>query len=127
MIEAVQLEGLSHHAGHREILRIERLGIARGEMVGLLGPNGAGKTTLLRCLLGMQRHVRGTVQVLGCNATTSSSREMTLLRRRIGYVPQLLPARSELPLTVREVVAIGRTGMRRSVSSAVSRGLAHRG
>jgi len=31
------------------------------------------------------------------------------LRRRIGYVPQLLPARSELPLTVREVVAIGRT------------------
>jgi iron complex transport system ATP-binding protein len=31
------------------------------------------------------------------------------LRRCIGYVPQLIPARSELPLTVREVVAIGRT------------------
>jgi iron complex transport system ATP-binding protein len=108
---AVHLDGLSVHAGHREILSVESLLVARGEQLGLLGPNGAGKSTLLRCLLGMQQHVRGRVNVLGGSVGTLSSGEIAKLRRRIGYVPQLLPAQSEMPLTVREVVAIGRTGV----------------
>jgi ABC-type cobalamin/Fe3+-siderophores transport system ATPase subunit len=108
---AIQFEGLTVHAGRRDILNVPRLEIVHGELVGLLGPNGAGKSTLLRCLLGMQAHVHGAVSVLGRNIRSLQSSGVAALRRRIGYVPQLLPARSEMPLTVREVVAIGRTGI----------------
>jgi len=59
----------------------------------------------------MQGHVRGHVAVLGQQIGGLHSGGLAKLRRRIGYVPQLLPARSEMPLTVREVVAIGRTGL----------------
>lgn len=111
MTAAIQFEGLSVHAGRRDILNIPHLEIAHGELVGLLGPNGAGKSTLLRCLLGMQGHVHGYVAVLGQDVHSLDSAGLAGLRRRIGYVPQLLPARSEMPLTVREVVAIGRTGI----------------
>jgi iron complex transport system ATP-binding protein len=80
-------------------------------LVGLLGPNGAGKSTLLRCLLGMQSRAKGHISVLDRDVHTSGSARLTEMRRRIGYVPQILPARTEMPLTVREVIAIGRTGI----------------
>jgi len=108
---AICIDGLSVRAGRRTLLAIESLRVGRGELVGLLGPNGAGKSTLLGCVLGMQRHAAGAVAVLGWGLGRLGAGEMAALRRRIGYVPQVLPARSEMPLTVREVVAIGRTGV----------------
>jgi len=108
---AVQLDDLIVRAGRRTILSVDSLRLERGELVGLLGPNGSGKTTLLRCLLGMQGRVRGRAEVLGRPVGDLGSGGLAGLRRRIGYVPQILPARSEMPLTVREVVAIGRTGI----------------
>ncbi|MFB3893271.1 MAG: metal ABC transporter ATP-binding protein [Phycisphaerae bacterium] len=111
MTTAIHLDGLVVHAGRRDILNVSHLEIAQGELVGLLGPNGAGKSTLLRCLLGMQGHVQGDVSVLGWRVRSLGYSSLAALRRRIGYVPQLLPTRSEMPLTVREVVAIGRTGI----------------
>lgn len=107
---AIQISGLSVRAGRRTILSVGRLSIEQGEFVGVVGANGAGKSTLLRTCIGMQRHVSGQVHVLGLNLADLSVSAMTALRRSIGYVPQLLPVRGEIPLTVREVVAIGRTG-----------------
>jgi len=108
---AIHCDGLIVHAGRRDILDVSGLAISQGELIGLLGPNGAGKSTLLRCLLGMQNADRGGVSVLGEDVRSLGPTGLAGLRRRIGYVPQLLPARSEMPLTVREVVAIGRTGI----------------
>jgi len=110
-LPAIDCEALAVRAGGQEILHLPRLTVSREEMVGLLGPNGAGKSTLLRCLLGMQGAVSGRVSVLGEDVESSSSGRLARLRRRIGFVPQMLPARNEMPLTVREVVAIGRTGI----------------
>ncbi|MGC9453743.1 MAG: ABC transporter ATP-binding protein [Phycisphaerae bacterium] len=109
---AVHCPDLSVSTGAGEILRLRRHRIEAGELVALLGPNGAGKTTYLRCLLGMQSHARGQLSVLGRELARLGAGEMAALRQRVGYVPQMLPARSEMPLTVREVVAIGRTGVR---------------
>ena len=106
---ALELRGLSVRAARREILHLDALSVGRGELVGLLGPNGAGKSTLLRCLLGLQSRARGRIEVLGQSIFGLEPGALARLRRRIGYVPQLLPSTSEMPLTVREVVAIGRT------------------
>ncbi|MGH8352094.1 MAG: ATP-binding cassette domain-containing protein, partial [Pseudomonas sp.] len=41
------------------------LEVAAGELVCLLGPSGCGKTTLLRCIAGLERQDRGSLQVAG--------------------------------------------------------------
>ena len=106
----LDIRSLRIKRGGRDILQIERLEIARGEVVVVLGPNGAGKSTLLKCLLGFTRPNAGELRVLE-TAVWPSHPPLAALRRRIGYVPQELAAHSETPLTVREVAAIGRTGI----------------
>ena len=56
--------------------------VATGSVTGLLGPSGSGKSTFLRAVVGVQRVVGGTVEVLGAAAGSST------LRRRVGYMTQ---------------------------------------
>ena len=107
---AVQIKKLIVHAGRRCVLDVDQLQIPAAEITAIMGLNGAGKTTLLRTCLGFVTPTRGEVHVLDCPVSQLRGGPLAQLRRRVGYVPQLLPARSELPLTVREIVAIGRTG-----------------
>ena len=108
---AIDIRALHVRAGGRTILSVESFRAAAGQVLTLLGPNGAGKTTLLKVCLGLHRPAAGEVRVLGEPVTRLRGGALRRLRRRIGYVPQVLAPRSEMPLTVREVVAIGRTGV----------------
>jgi len=107
----IEVRSLAVRVGGRNILQVEHLVIDRGEVVVVLGPNGAGKSTLLKCLLGFSRPTSGEIHVLGHSLAPRARTSLSQLRRRVGYVPQVLAAHSETPLTVREVVAIGRTGI----------------
>jgi len=109
---AISIEALSVCRRGRTILQLEHLEVRRGQVVGLLGPNGAGKTTLLRTCTGYIRPTRGGVMVLGERVDRLGMLGITRLRQRVGYVPQMPAVAGELPITVREVVAIGRTGVR---------------
>lgn len=106
---AIELRSLTLHAGQRCVLEVPELRVEAGSLLAVLGPNGAGKTTLLRACLGLATPTNGSITVLDENVPALRGAALARLRSRLGYVPQLLPARSELPLTVREVVAIGRT------------------
>lgn len=106
---ALELSSLTVHAERRCLLDVNQLRADTGTIMAIMGPNGAGKTTLLRACLGLAVPSRGSLSVLGESVPALRGAALAALRRRIGYVPQLLPARSELPLTIREVVAIGRT------------------
>lgn len=106
---AIEWRHLHLHVGHRPVLELDYGRTETGSIHALMGPNGAGKTTLLRACLGLIPPAGGELSVLGQPVQALRGAALAALRRRIGYVPQLLPARSELPLTVREVVAIGRT------------------
>jgi ABC-2 type transport system ATP-binding protein len=63
-----------------------------GEIFGLLGPNGAGKTTTIKMLITLLPPTSGTALVAGADIV----REPGLVRRRIGYVPQLVSADGSL-------------------------------
>ena len=94
----------------RQILSVDLWEVGAGSLVGVLGPNGAGKSTLLKCLTGVVRPCPGSVHVLGHDIGRLGSVALTRLRRRVAYLAQLLAPGSEMPLTLREVVSIGRTG-----------------
>ena len=97
----VQLQEVSCGYGSQEVLSQVSLDIMHGDFVGLLGPSGSGKTTLLRTVLGAVDIYRGQVLVEGA----STDRK----RPRVGYVPQLETIDWNFPVTVREVVMMGRT------------------
>ncbi len=83
----------------RVVLDRVSLEVPSGQRVALVGPNGAGKTTLLRTLVGLVPY-EGTVEVDGLDARL----QPVAVRRRIGYVPQLLSFPQHL--TAAEVVAL---------------------
>lgn len=84
------------------ILKDVNLEIHPGEFVSVIGPNGGGKTSLLLLALGMLRPNRGTVQVFG----RAPERE----RSRLSYVPQFTRFDPLFPVTVYDVVQMGRLG-----------------
>jgi ABC-type Mn2+/Zn2+ transport system ATPase subunit len=100
----VRVVGVSRHFGRRRVLARVSLECARGEILGLLGPNGSGKSTLLHAIAGLLEPAAGELQVFG--------RPPAEARRRIAYVLQAQHAPEHLPVTVREVVALGRAPIR---------------
>lgn len=108
----VDIRNLNVFAAGRSILALESLSIEPGEVVAILGPNGAGKSTLLKAMTGFRHAAADRLKLLDRNVLRLSRRGLSHLRRRVGYLPQLLTAGSETPLTLQEVVAIGRTGRR---------------
>jgi zinc/manganese transport system ATP-binding protein len=100
--DLLRLDGVSVRLGGREILRDVSFGIRPGQFTGLIGPNGAGKTTLIRVILGLQPVTSGSVLIDG---RPRSAREES-----IGYVPQKLAIEPDMPLRVRDVVALGLDG-----------------
>lgn len=71
-----------------------------GHRLALLGPNGAGKSTLIRTLAGLLKAEHGSILWRGQRLAGST--------REIAYLPQLDRHREGFPVTVREVVAMGR-------------------
>jgi len=87
------------------VLEDINLTVNRLDFIGLIGPNGGGKTTLIKVLLGLVPPARGEVRVL--------SKPVEEGRRHIGYVPQVVEFDRDFPISVCEVVRMGRLGTRR--------------
>jgi ABC-2 type transport system ATP-binding protein len=66
--------------------------INKGEIFGLIGPNGAGKSTLIKMLTTLLPPTAGSATIAGFDIVTQPAE----VRRRIGYVPQLLSADGSL-------------------------------
>jgi zinc transport system ATP-binding protein len=102
---AVEIRGLSVRYNGLTVLEEIDLDIQAGKVVGILGPNGAGKSTLLKVILGLVKPSQGEVRVFG---------EAPLkLRRRgqiLGYLPQRPLTNPHFPISVLEVVLMGRYG-----------------
>jgi iron complex transport system ATP-binding protein len=105
----IGLTNVNVRRSRRTILDIENLNITAGQFVNLIGTNGAGKTTLLCVCCGLVRPNSGTVRFDGADLASLGWWRKVALRKRIGYVPQSAEYNAELPFTVREVVAMGRT------------------
>jgi zinc/manganese transport system ATP-binding protein/zinc transport system ATP-binding protein len=115
----LQLRGVFCGYGGRAALRDIDLQVMRGDWVGLLGPSGSGKSTLLRCILGAVDVYAGEVLFKGVPVRAA--------RPRIGYVPQLETIDWQFPVTVEQVVMMGRAAQARWLPwfSAADRKLAH--
>lgn len=99
---AIQVEDLWFSYGPRSVLEGVSLEVPQGSFAALIGPNGAGKSTLLRILLGVVKPDRGRIAILGQPAGKQG--------QPIGYVPQGIRLPKGFPISVRDVVLMGRYG-----------------
>jgi zinc transport system ATP-binding protein len=82
------------------VIRKASLTVPRGDFLVIIGPNGGGKTTLLKLILGLLEPSRGTVSVFG---------ELPKkVAHRIGYVPQNVHVNKTFPVSLLDVVLMGR-------------------
>jgi zinc transport system ATP-binding protein len=100
--EVVRLEDVWVQYNGVPILEGINLAIEQDDFLGIIGPNGGGKTTLLKIILGLISPSRGKVSVLGKPPEKS--------RSKIGYVPQHNLFDRDFPISVGDVVLMGRYG-----------------
>ncbi|UIP00421.1 metal ABC transporter ATP-binding protein [Halobaculum sp. CBA1158] len=103
MTAAVDVREVTFAYGDRPVIADVSLTVEAGEFLGLVGPNGSGKTTLLELAIGLRRPDAGSVSLFGEPAADRADGE------RVGYVPQDAGGTAgEMPVTVEEVVRMGR-------------------
>ncbi|MFQ5534625.1 MAG: ABC transporter ATP-binding protein [Sphingomonadales bacterium] len=99
----LKVEDISVKLGDKVVLGNVSFHVDQGELVGLIGPNGAGKTTLIRTLTGLQTVECGVVRL---DDQPLARIDRRALARAVAYLPNGAPC--HWPITVRQVVALGR-------------------
>jgi len=96
----VVLQGVDFGYGDTLALENISLDVPRGSLVAVVGPNGAGKSTLLKLIAGVLKPRRGEISVLGGAPGEHA--------HHVAYVPQAEMVDWAFPVTVSQVVMMGR-------------------
>ncbi len=99
---ALSVENVSYRYQRTTLPALDEVNfsVRSGERVALMGPNGAGKSTLIKLACGLLEIQRGKVTVHGNPAGSC--------RHRVALVPQRTEVDWRFPVTVRQVVLMGR-------------------
>lgn len=98
---ALELIGAAFSYGNDVALDAVTLSVREGEALALIGPNGSGKSTFLKGVLGLLPLTAGTMQVFGAVRGPDTARSL-------GYLPQSDEVDPEFPVSLEQVVMMGR-------------------
>jgi len=101
-VKAVKVEKLNVNYDRTPALWDIDFEIPQHQLVGIVGPNGAGKSTLLKALLGSVKTKSGSVLLF--------EKPYKAVRKRVAYVPQRSSVDWHFPISVLDVVVMGRYG-----------------
>ncbi len=96
----IQMRDVWFSFNGQPVLQEVNLRVPRGDFLVVIGPNGGGKTTLLKLILGLLDPVQGKILVFGAPPRKVS--------HRVGYVPQNVHINKNFPVSVMDVVLMGR-------------------
>jgi len=96
----VEVEQLQAGYARRRVLEDVSFEVGPGELVAIVGPNGSGKSTLLKVLVGLLPAWSGRVRLLG---EPPGNQPL-----RVAYLPQAEAVDWSFPVSVRDVVLMGR-------------------
>ena len=107
MSAVIKFDQVSYGYTRARVLEDINLVINAEEFFGIIGPNAAGKSTLLKLMLGLLEPDEGKITVMGKPPAEA--------RTHIGYVPQHPSFPRNFPISVLDVVLLGRVGMKNSL------------
>lgn len=99
---ALEINQLTVNYDKTPVLWDISLSVPAGNLVGIVGPNGAGKSTLIKSAMGLLKPMSGKVEFFG-----KSLKEQ---RQKVAYVPQRESVDWDFPITVHDLVLMGRYG-----------------
>ena len=105
MTAAIHVRDVTVRYGEVVALEGASVEVAAGRVTGLVGMNGSGKSTLFKAIMGMVRPDTGTVLINGADTRAARSGGI------VGYVPQSEDVDWTFPVSVRDVVMMGRYGL----------------
>lgn len=100
----IEIQNLSAGYNNTRIIENINLEINQGDFFSIIGPNGGGKSTLLKAILGLIPIYKGSIKIF--NKTPRQG------RKYIGYVPQYAEFDNQFPISVWDVVLMGRRNVR---------------
>lgn len=100
MSVVLELKNVNLFIRKQQVLEDINLVLEDKAFLGIIGPNGAGKTMLIKIILGLLRPTSGSVAVFGLPPAK--------VRGLIGYVPQFASFDADFPVSVLDVVLMGR-------------------
>jgi len=101
-VPALELHDLSVAYHQRPVIYGADLSVPQGKLVGIIGPNGAGKSTLIKAVMDLVPVTSGWVKIFG--------EPYRKAKRRVAYVPQRESVDWDFPVSVMDVVLMGRYG-----------------
>jgi zinc transport system ATP-binding protein len=96
----IEIKKLNFSYNNQPVLRDVNLTLHQGDFVAMIGPNGGGKTTLLKLMLGLLNAGSGDVRIF--------NKPPQAVSHRIGYVPQDVHVNKNFPISVLDVVLMGK-------------------
>jgi zinc transport system ATP-binding protein len=104
----IKIQKVSKSFSGKKVLSETSLDIKKQDFVAIIGPNGAGKTTLLKIINGLLIPDSGEVRVFDLDPVKNG----LTLRKKIGFVFQNEFISKNVPLSVKDVVCVGRAGVK---------------
>jgi ABC-type Mn2+/Zn2+ transport system ATPase subunit len=101
---SIQMENVTVAYSGKVALHGANLALRAGSISGLVGMNGAGKSTLFKAIMGFVKPVTGQVLIEGLSLRSAQKRNL------IAYVPQAEDVDWNFPVSVWDVVMMGRYG-----------------
>lgn len=96
----IDIQGLVVSFDGQTVLSVDNVQVSSGDFISVVGPNGGGKTTFLKAILGLVSPISGRIKVFGEDAYLGLT--------GIGYMPQFFEFDESFPITVFDLVLMGR-------------------
>lgn len=84
----IQLKNIDKSFGENHVLRDFSFDLNKGENVVVLGKSGSGKSVLIKCIIGLMKPDRGTINVLGKSVPDLNQNELDKIRVKVGFLFQ---------------------------------------
>ena len=84
----IEIKGLIKSYGNNHVLDGFNMVLNEGENLVIMGKSGSGKSVMIKCLIGLEEHDSGTVEIMGKDISALNREELDDLRTEVGFLFQ---------------------------------------